>query len=67
MEDIALSKRLKAFGPPLCLKHRITASARRWERDGILRTILLIWKLRLAFWLGVDPNRLAVRYDANRS
>jgi rSAM/selenodomain-associated transferase 2 len=63
MEDVALSKRLKSFGSPLCLRHRITTSARRWERNGILRTIILMWRLRLAFWLGADPRRLAVRYD----
>ena len=63
MEDIALSKRLKGYGPPLCLKHRLTASARRWEKHGVLRTIVLMWSLRLAYWLGADPAKLAVRYD----
>ena len=63
MEDIALSKHLKRFGPPLCLKHRLTTSGRRWERHGVLRTILLMWRLRLAFWLGADPAKLAVRYQ----
>jgi rSAM/selenodomain-associated transferase 2 len=63
MEDIELSKRLKRFGPPLCLKHRLTTSGRRWEERGVLRTILLMWRLRLAYWLGADPAKLAVRYD----
>ena len=63
MEDIALSKRLKHFGPPLCIRHRLTTSARRWERHGVLRTILLMWRLRLAYWLGADPGKLAMRYD----
>ena len=63
MEDVALTKRLKRFGAPLCLKHRITTSARRWERNGVLRTIFLMWRLRLAYWLGADPARLAMRYD----
>ena len=62
MEDVALTKQLKHFGAPLCLKHRITTSARRWERNGVLRTILLMWRLRLAFWLGADPKRLARMY-----
>jgi rSAM/selenodomain-associated transferase 2 len=66
MEDIALSKRLKRFGAPLCLRHRITTSARRWEKHGIVRTILLMWLLRFAYWLGADPRRLALRYDGNR-
>jgi len=63
MEDVALCKRLKRFGPPLCLKHRLTTSGRRWEKHGVLCTILLMWRLRLAFWLGADPGKLALRYD----
>lgn len=63
MEDVALSGRLKNFGPPLCLRHRLTTSGRRWERNGVLRTVLLMWRLRLAYRLGADPRKLAVRYD----
>jgi rSAM/selenodomain-associated transferase 2 len=65
MEDIALSKRLKRFSAPLCLRHRIRASGRRWERHGVMRTILLMWRLRLAYALGADPDRLALRYVAH--
>jgi rSAM/selenodomain-associated transferase 2 len=63
MEDVALSRQLKRFAPPLCLRHRIVTSGRRWEKHGVLRTILLMWRLRLAYWLGADPRKLAVRYD----
>jgi rSAM/selenodomain-associated transferase 2 len=63
MEDVALSRQLKRFGPPLCLNHRLTASGRRWEKHGVVRTIMLMWRLRLAYWLGADPAKLAVRYD----
>lgn len=66
MEDIAFSKRLKHYGPPLCLRHRLTTSGRRWERHGVLRTILLMWRLRFAYWLGADPRKLAVHYDHSR-
>lgn len=66
MEDIELSRRLKRFGVPLCLPHRITTSARRWERRGVARTILLMWRLRFAYWLGADPDRLALRYAAHK-
>ncbi|MCG8427495.1 MAG: TIGR04283 family arsenosugar biosynthesis glycosyltransferase [Chromatiales bacterium] len=62
MEDIALSKKLKQTGLPLCLKHRLTTSSRRWEQGGILRTIGLMWRLRLAYALGSDPKVLAARY-----
>ncbi len=62
MEDIALSKRLKRAGRPLCLRQRVTTSGRRWERHGVVRTIFLMWLLRLAFFLGADPAALARRY-----
>jgi len=66
MEDIALCRRLKRFGPPLCLKQRVVTSARRWEKRGVVRTILLMWGLRLAYRLGADPGKLALRYYGNR-
>jgi rSAM/selenodomain-associated transferase 2 len=62
MEDVQMSTRLKRFGPPCCLRARVRASSRRWERDGIASTILLMWRLRLAYFLGSDPDRLARRY-----
>jgi len=62
MEDIALSDRLRRRGPPLCLKERALTSGRRWERNGVIPTILLMWRLRLAFFLGADPRRLARTY-----
>lgn len=62
MEDIELSRRLKWVGPPACLRETIMTSSRRWERNGILRTIFLMWRLRLLYWLGVSPARLAPRY-----
>jgi rSAM/selenodomain-associated transferase 2 len=63
MEDVALSKALKRLGPPLCLRARVTTSSRRWERDGVVRTVLLMWSLRLRYFLGADPSDLARRYD----
>jgi rSAM/selenodomain-associated transferase 2 len=62
MEDIALCKRLKREGPPLCLRERVVTSGRRWETHGVLRTILLMWGLRLAYFFGADPAALARRY-----
>jgi rSAM/selenodomain-associated transferase 2 len=62
MEDIALSRRLKLLGPPLCLRARVMTSARRWVQLGVLRTIVLMWALRVGYWLGVDPRRLAKAY-----
>jgi len=62
MEDIALGTRLRRHSRPVCLRQRVQTSSRRWERNGILRTILLMWRLRLAYFLGTDPERLARLY-----
>jgi rSAM/selenodomain-associated transferase 2 len=64
MEDIVLSKKLKLIAPPACLRDRVVTSGRRWERQGVLRTILLMWRLRAGFFFGTDPDKLAVRYGA---
>ena len=65
MEDIALCKRLKRASRPACLRERVITSGRRWERHGTLRTIFLMWRLRMAYALGADPVRLARQYDGN--
>lgn len=59
MEDVALSKRLRRIGAPLCLRGRAVTSGRRWEANGALRTILIMWGLRLGYVMGVAPARLA--------
>jgi rSAM/selenodomain-associated transferase 2 len=66
MEDIELSKRLKRLGPPACLRERVTTSGRRWERHGVWRTILLMWRLRFDYWRGVPAETLAARYSPGR-
>jgi len=63
MEDIDLSRRLKSEQWPVCLRDTLTTSSRRWEQKGVLRTVALMWYLRLAYFLGVSPARLAMRYD----
>ena len=62
MEDIAFSKAMKRRGPPACLASRVTTSARRWERRGVLRTIVLMWRLRLLYFFGARPEDLARLY-----
>lgn len=62
MEDVALSARLKRISKPFCSPVKLATSSRRWERNGIWRTIFLMWYLRLSFFLGANPEQLARRY-----
>jgi rSAM/selenodomain-associated transferase 2 len=62
MEDIALTRALKRESPPLCIARKVVTSGRRWEKHGVARTILLMWRLRLAYTFGADPDELAMRY-----
>ena len=66
MEDIALSRSLKRVSRPLCLVDEVVTSGRRWERRGVLRTVLLMGWLRLAFFFGAAPAKLARLYDGER-
>ena len=62
MEDIVLSRRLKRISPPIMLRPSVVTSGRRWDERGALRTIWLMWRLRLAFFFGAAPDALAQRY-----
>ncbi len=62
MEDIEFCKRIKARSRPICLYEKVTTSGRRWEANGVWRTIVLMWSLRLAYFFGADPVKLAERY-----
>src|SRR5712692_7468320 len=62
MEDIAMTKRLKRIGPLLCIASAVVTSGRRWEKHGVMKTILLMWWLRLTYFLGANPARLARFY-----
>lgn len=62
MEDIELSKRLLTLSRPVCLRAPVITSGRRWESRGVWRTVLLMWRLRLAYWRGAAPERLAQLY-----
>jgi len=62
MEDIEFSQRARHLSPPLALRARVITSPRRWQQRGVWRTIFLMWRLRLAYFLGADPDDLARRY-----
>ncbi|MEO8104273.1 MAG: TIGR04283 family arsenosugar biosynthesis glycosyltransferase [Betaproteobacteria bacterium] len=65
MEDIELCKRLKKRAPPVCRPEKIVTSGRRWEKHGLWRTILLMWRLRLRYWMGASPTDLHRAYYGN--
>ena len=66
MEDIEFSSRLRRAGPTQALNETVTTSFRRWDQQGPLKTILLMWTLRFLYWIGVSPSRLSRWYKAVR-
>jgi len=62
MEDIELSTRLRKIAKPACLRQRVRTSARKWQKNGVWRTIFLMWRLRLAYFFGTEPSELARAY-----
>ena len=65
-EDLEFSRRLKRAGRVACLRSRVTTSARRWNRDGLARTVLRMWMIRAMYLLGVSPTRLKRMYADTR-
>jgi rSAM/selenodomain-associated transferase 2 len=66
MEDIEFSSRLQQAGRTVALRDTVVTSFRRWNSQGPLRTILLMWTLRFLYWAGVSPHRLKNFYTAVR-
>ncbi len=66
MEDIEFTRRLKRAGRLAPLKDQVVTAFRRWEQNGPLRTILLMWTLRFLYWIGVSPHRLQHFYSMVR-
>jgi rSAM/selenodomain-associated transferase 2 len=62
MEDVEISRRLRRLGRPACLRAQVVTSGRRWDTHGGWRTILLMWRLRWAYWRGTPAHELARRY-----
>jgi len=62
MEDVEFSKRLKRYGKLVSLRDKVVTSSRRWEQYGVVKTIALMWKMRLLYWLGISPETLAQMY-----
>ena len=63
MEDVAICRSLRNICSPLCLRQRVLTSSRRWEKHGIINTIIKMWWLRFSYFIGIDPAALARQYD----
>ena len=62
MEDVEFCRRARRLSAPVALRPPVVVSARRWEQAGLARTVLQMWWLRLAYFMGADPQQLAQRY-----
>ena len=62
MEDITVCRLLRKLSSPVCLKQKVITSSRRWESNGVVATVLLMWKLRLFYFLGVSADKLGCKY-----
>jgi rSAM/selenodomain-associated transferase 2 len=65
-EDLEFSRRMKRAGRIACLRTRVTTSARRWDRDGLVRTVIRMWMIRAMYLMGVPPARLKRMYSDTR-
>jgi rSAM/selenodomain-associated transferase 2 len=66
MEDIAICRMARGLSAPYISPEAIITSSRRWTKNGVIRTILLMWSLRFAYWLGISPARLHKIYYPGR-
>ncbi len=62
MEDVSLTQKLKKISRPYCIKVPVTTNSRRWEKNGVWKTIVLMWSLRFKYMLGVDTKKLYQQY-----
>lgn len=62
MEDLEIIRRLRRLGQLTLLPEYVITSARRHTRLGVLRSVPLMWYLRLRYRLGASPARLQRMY-----
>jgi rSAM/selenodomain-associated transferase 2 len=62
MEDVEITSRLRLVSRPFCIRAPVVTDSRRWEQEGIWRTILLMWWLRWRYWRGESPQSLVNSY-----
>jgi rSAM/selenodomain-associated transferase 2 len=66
MEDVDMMRRIKKRGECIRILHdAVTTSPRRWEKEGILYSVIRTWVLAFLFAFGADPVKLAKHYKPN--
>lgn len=63
MEDVLFSRKLRTLGKTVVLSDKIMVSARRWEKNGIIKTTLFFSLIILLFWLRVPLPKIKQLYD----
>ena len=58
MEDLEFSGRLRRSIKPKQLENVIVTSARRFEKNGVMRTIFFMHKMKILYWMGKNPEDL---------
>ena len=66
MEDVEVSKRLRKLAKPFCSTSRLGASPRKWDADGVFRTVLRMWRFRIRYYFGASPDALYSEYYRER-
>jgi rSAM/selenodomain-associated transferase 2 len=66
-EDVELVRRIKQAGRLVIVKTPLTISGRRYIEHGVFRTAFLIYTLRLAYWLGISPQKLKAWFSDVRA
>jgi rSAM/selenodomain-associated transferase 2 len=65
-EDVDFVRRMRRIGRLVCPRSRVVTSARRWQRDGFVRTILRMWLIKTLFLAGASPAWLKRHYADTR-
>jgi rSAM/selenodomain-associated transferase 2 len=62
MEDFVLIRTLARHGKIAIVPAAVTTSARRWEKQGILKTTCINQLMILGYYFGISPDRLRLWY-----
>lgn len=66
MDDVEMSKRLKAISPPICVTSRVTVPGKRFDREGFWTTLRMMWLMRFRYRTGMKPAEILKRYGPDR-